>query len=118
MRRSKLLLLANILASFFLIMLISYLYFAIVWSNFSEEMFSAHSKGIVSTVVFMVPGAVILLSGIVMQWTAFLKKTVQLVKIANIFCTIGAVMTLAFCIYFVPSVVLWWIVFAIEKNNS
>lgn len=107
--RSKMLLWANIIASFFVITLISYLYFVTVWADFSGGLLQAENRGTISIIVLMIPGALVLLAGIVLEWAAFIKKSTPLLRLANIFCTVGTVMTHAFAVCFITSVVLWWI---------
>lgn len=135
-KKSVYLLVSDILLTFFLVTMSSYLVFAFyslkqkteLSDNFAEVLLSEHN-----TLLFVFAGAVVLFLSFVAGWTAFVVNKKKVIKIAavvlgigNTILILGAVMAFAanpayslasllFAIFFVPSTVLSWLALILKK---
>lgn len=135
-KKSVYLLISNILLTFFLITLSSYLAFAIfslkektdLSDNFAEVMISEHF-----TLLFFFAAALILFLSFVVGWVSFAMNKKGVIKAAAIVLSVGTAVlvlgmimaivgnpiyflaSLLFSLFFVPSTALSWIGFALKK---
>ena len=136
-KKSVYLLISNILLTFFLISLSSYLAFAIfslkekteLSDNFAEVMISEHF-----TLLFFFVGALILFLSFVAGWIAFAMNKKSVIKSAAIILSVGiSVLALGmllalvgnpayfaasalFTLFFVPSTALSWVAFKLKNE--
>ena len=136
-KKSVYLLISNILLTFFLISLSSYLAFAIfslkekteLSDNFAEVMISEHF-----TLLFFFVGALILFLSFVAGWIAFAMNKKSVIKSAAIISSVGiSVLALGmllalvgnpayfaasalFTLFFVPSTALSWVAFKLKNE--
>ena len=109
MKRNAFLLWSNILNSFFLVTLLSYLFCPYFLSSFLEMFKSSNVFEGQPLKIFMLVGAIVLLVGLAASWVFYIQKKEKFYIISMLVCLGGQVLTMWFFAAFIPSVILAFI---------
>lgn len=113
-KTNGLILWSNILTTFFLISLLSFIFCPSILSTVLPSL-GVNGETLGGN-VFMIIGAAILVCGTTLGWIAYAFRKKQLCLVSNIVCNIGEILSLGFFFFFIPSIVLGYIGFAKQKK--